>query len=137
MKSFQLDVMTPERPFFSGQVSGLTVTLPDGAFTILAGHAPMVAALAVGELRFRLPEGWEDCAASEGFLEVLPGGQVILFVQACERAEEIDAGRAHAAAERAKERLASSQSLQEYARNRIALSRAMNRLRIIGRKRYI
>lgn len=136
MSSFTLDVMTPERPFFSGQVDGLTVTLDDGMFTILAGHAPMAAALAVGELRFKRHGQWHECAASEGFLEVM-AGRVVVFVQACEYAEEIDAGRAHAAAERAKERLASSQSMQDYARNRMALSRAMNRLRVTGRGRYI
>ena len=127
MTEFDLEIMTPERHFFEGKAEGLTVTLPDGLFTILGGHAPMVAALEVGELRYKTQGEWHECAATEGFLEV----------QACENADEIDEIRAKAAAERAKERLSSSESIREYEMTRIALARAMNRLRVKGRSRYI
>jgi F-type H+-transporting ATPase subunit epsilon len=137
MKEFDLEIMTPERHFFEGRAEGLTVTLPDGLFTILGGHAPMVAALEVGELRYKIQGEWRECAASEGFLEVMSDGHVIVFVQACENADEIDAGRARAAAERAKERLSSSESIREYEMSRIALARAMNRLKVKGRSRYV
>lgn len=137
MADFALEIITPERTFFSGRVEGLCVSLPDGFYTILSGHAPMAAPLSVGELRFKRHSQWHECAASEGFLEVTADGQVTAFVQACEYAEEIDAGRAQAAAQRAKERLASSRSLHEHELNRIALARAMNRLRVTGRGPYV
>ena len=137
MSTLPLEILTPEREFFSGEAEGLIVTLSDGLYTILAGHAPMVAALDVGELRFKRHGQWHECAATEGFLEVTAEGQVLVFSQACELAEEIDAARASAAAQRAKDRLASSRSLHEYELSRIALTRAMNRLRVTSRGRYI
>ena len=77
MKEFDLEIMTPERHFFEGRAEGLTVTLPDGLFTILGGHAPMVAALEVGELRYKIQGEWRECAASEGFLEVMSDGRCV------------------------------------------------------------
>ena len=133
MKEFTLEIMTPEHMFFSGKATSVTVTLSDGMFTILAGHAPMVAALDVGELYFCSEGKRQECAASEGFLEVTTDGRVIVFAQACEHAEDIDVCRARAAAERAKGRLADSRSMREYQLTRIALARAMNRLRITDR----
>jgi F-type H+-transporting ATPase subunit epsilon len=127
--------MTLERKFFSGNVEALTVTLPDGLLTVLAGHRIMSAALSVGVLRYKMDGEWRECAATEGFLEVRHD-RVIVFVQACEYPEEIDESRARAALERAKERISAANSLREHEITRIALARAMNRLRITDKKRY-
>ena len=51
MKKFHFEIMTPERQFFNEDVQAVTVECVDGQLTVLAGHQPMVAALAVGEVR--------------------------------------------------------------------------------------
>lgn len=51
--TFELSIMTPERQFFSGQVEALTVTGIDGQMTVLAGHAPMVVSLDIGEISIK------------------------------------------------------------------------------------
>ena len=50
MKTFRLEVLTPERQFFDGEVEQVIVEACDGRLSVLAGHAPMVAPLADGTL---------------------------------------------------------------------------------------
>ncbi len=135
MPEFPLEVLTPEREFFSGSVEALTVNLPDGLLTVLSGHQPMVAALEPGELRFKLEGEWRVCACSEGFLEVAPD-KVRAFVQSCEEPGEIDEARARAAYERESALYAGKQSLREHELTRLALARAMTRLAVSGKNRH-
>ena len=126
--TFDLSIMTPERQFFSGQVEALTITGIDGQMTVLAGHAPMVASLAVGEISIKQDGKWREAVNSEGFMEVLQDS-VVVFVQACEWPEDIDMRRAEEAKHRAEERIRQRQSIWENKSSKIALARAMVRLR--------
>ena len=128
-KLFNLKILTPERQFFDGDVEVLTVTTIDGRFSFLAGHVPVVMPLAVGTLVFKTGDGAIEVFNSEGFMEVRHEG-VLVYVQACERPEEIDKRRAEEAKMRAEERLRQQQSMQEYRQSKLALARAMARLRI-------
>ena len=65
-------------------------------------------------------------------MEVRPD-ETIIFSQAMEWPDEIDISRAQAARERAEERLRQQRSYQEYQQSKIALARAMVRLRV-GRR---
>jgi F-type H+-transporting ATPase subunit epsilon len=131
-KLFGLKILTPEREFFSREVEAVTVELPDGGATILAGHMPMVAPVVISELKIKLADGtWILCFASEGFIEVR-SGEVMIFLQTCEYPEEIDARRAEEARLRAEEKLRQRQSIQQYQQSKISLARAMERLRVKG-----
>ena len=103
-KLFKLEVLTPERLFLRHEVQALTFAAPDGQITVLAGHAPMVAAVDVGEMRVKMHDEWRVIATTEGFVEVRPD-EVLMFVQAAEWPDEIDIARAKEAKERAEERL--------------------------------
>lgn len=135
MKTFKLQIMTPEKEFYSGEVEALTVTLPDGQLTVLAGHAPMVAVLAIGEFKYKSGEEWTQCVNTAGFLEVRPDC-VSMFLLTCETPEEIDANRAQAALERAKERMLDSKTKREHELARSAMTRAMVRLRVTKSGKY-
>ena len=132
-RTFELSVMTPEREFFSGQVEALSVDGLDGQFSVLAGHAPMVATLEIGTLRIKQDGQWREAVNSEGFMEVL-NNRVVVFVQTCEWPEEIDLQRAQEAKRRAEELLRQKQSLLEYGGSKIALARAMARLSASSKK---
>ena len=41
-KLFHLEMITPERRFFDGQVEAVQLPAPDGLMGILAGHEPSV-----------------------------------------------------------------------------------------------
>lgn len=126
--TFQFDILTPERCFFSGQVDALTFSAEDGEWTILKDHAPMIAVLRAGCLRFRQGDVWREAVNSEGYMEVAGDG-VVLFAQTCEWPEEIDIARAKHTKEEAEEGLRQSRSISEYKANKLMLARAMARLR--------
>jgi F-type H+-transporting ATPase subunit epsilon len=127
VKLFNLKIFTPEREFFDGEVEAVSADAPDGSVMILADHAPFIMPVSVGTIRIKRDGKWEDSVNSEGFLEVRHEG-VLLFVQACERPEEIDIRRAEEARRRAEEHLRQKQSISEYKQSQIALARAMARL---------
>jgi F-type H+-transporting ATPase subunit epsilon len=133
-KLFRLQVFTPERQFYDDDVEALTVTTIDGQITFLADHEPIVLPVAVGTLIIKTPDETREVFSSEGFLEVDYEGAKV-YIQACENPEEIDKIRAEEALGRAEERLRQQQSMQEYRQSKMAMARAMERLRI--KNRYI
>ena len=130
MPAFALEVVTPERVAYSGQVSSLQAPGSEGSFGVLAGHIPLLTSLQIGRLRFVEEDGNEvKMAISGGFVEVRRE-QVAVLAETAERVEEIDVERAEAARQRAEERLAQARDEQvDVARAQAALARAINRLR--------
>ena len=128
-KLYRLEVLTPEREFFNGDVEAVTVAAPDGLVTILADHTPFIMPVSVGTIRIKKDGVWEESVNTEGFMEVNHHG-VMIFVQACEHPDEIDARRAEEALHRAEEQLRQKQSMSEYKQSKIALARAMARLKV-------
>ena len=132
MASFYLDIVTPERTIFSGSVESLQAPGSQGSFGVLARHSPMIAAMKVGALGF-VEEGTAEpriLACSGGFVEV-GGDRVTVLAEAAEFGDEIDRARAEAARERAQQRLSERDGV-DAVRADVALSRALNRLRIAG-----
>lgn len=133
---YMLEVITPERMFFRGEVESVIIPTPDGTMSIQKMHEPMVAAINIGSMKLLVDGEWLECTTSEGFVEVRPD-ETIIFSQTAEWPNEIDIRRAQEAKERAEERLRQSQSHQEYMQNQIALARAMVRLRAGRRSRNL
>lgn len=103
-----------------------------GRFQILVDHAPFVSQLNVGELRIDVPGEDFTFATSGGYIQVLEN-KVLLLLDSCEAADEIDVQRAESAAERARARLKEKGTDIDVERAKSALSRALNRLNIAGR----
>lgn len=132
-RTFYLEILSPERVFFTGEAEGLTLPAIDGSMGILPGHEPMVTAVDPGEVRFKpAGEDWRVVIVSDGCVEARPG-RVALLAASAERPEDIDEARARAAKERAEERLRQKQSREEYYRSQAALSRALARLKHRGK----
>ena len=131
MPAFALEVVTPERVAYSGQVASLQAPGSEGSFGVLAGHVPLLTSLQIGRLRFVEEDGNEvKMAISGGFVEV-GREQVAVLAETAERVEEIDVARAEAARQRAEERLARVQEERvDVARAQAALARAINRIRV-------
>lgn len=127
--TFYLEIVTPDRKFFSDEVEMLVLKTPEGEIGILAGHMPMVAAVAIGPIRILKDGEWTEAVLSEGFMEVKQDRTVIL-ADTAEWPHEIDINRAKAAEERARERLQSQISRVEYMRSQAALQRAASRLKV-------
>ncbi len=133
MATLTLRVITPERIAIDTEVESVTLPLLDGEAGVLARHAPMIAALDIGRLRFRTPNGPpQEMFVSGGFAEVRDN-TVRVVVQSGETADQIDEVRAREAEQRARE-LIDSRTLQgkeevDILRAQAALRRAVLRLR--------
>ena len=92
MKTFFVEMITPERMFFKGNIEQLVVETVDGYMGILAGHVPTVTALKHGSIRFFADGKWNEVANSAGFVEIRPD-ETIVLAQALEWPYEIDANR--------------------------------------------
>ena len=129
VKLFNLIILTPEREFFNGEVEAVSAYAPDGSVMVLADHAPFIMPVSIGNISIKQNDKWESAVNSEGFMEVRRDG-VMIFVQSCERPDEIDARRAEEARKRALENMRQKQSMTEYRQSKIALARAMARLQV-------
>lgn len=127
--TFYLEIVTPERMFFSGDVEMVSLRTLDGEIGILANHAPMVIAVSVGPLRLKQDGEWLEGVVSEGFMEVKQNKTIIL-ADTAEWPHEIDKNRAEDARKRAEERLHRKLSYVEHVRSEAALTRAMARLKV-------
>ena len=151
--SFQLVIVTPERQLLSHRVVEVTLPGADGELGILAGHAPLITELGIGEMSYQPEYGdlpptaraneveqefdpkfrdWRPTIAiSRGFAEVL-GDRVTVLAETAELPKEIDIERAKQALERAEKRIAAGPGTQDmdWDRASAALQRAMVRLKV-------
>lgn len=99
---------------------------------ILAGHAPLIAALGVGECVVRLPNGAEEQFALSGGFVTVSRDKVTVLADSADRASEIDIDRAEAALTKAREMLGNVESLSESEREHAneTMRRAQVQLRI-------
>ncbi len=131
-KTFRLELLASDRPFYVGTCEHLVFPSNDGLMGILPGHESLVTIVQPGEIKYKVDGVWHYCAISEGFAEVRKD-YVLILGDAIELPDEIDIRRAAEAAERAKERLRQKQSILQYYHTQAALNRAMNRLKISKR----
>ena len=130
----RLELATPTRLVVSEAVDEVVVPGIDGHFGVLPGHASLLALVGIGELTYRTGRDERHLAVSGGFSEVGPD-RVTILADAAERPEEIDAGRARAARERAEGRLGTRAGDQtDFPRAAQALARATTRVRVAQRR---
>lgn len=126
--TFLLEVVTPSRQYFTGQVRSLILSTADGQLGVERGHESAVTAIVPGELSFQNGDGWQIAVVGEGFAEI-DRDRVVVLVHFAERPEEIDRVRAEEELLRAQEELRQKRSIQEYYRSKMAMARAMARLK--------
>ncbi len=129
--TLQLEIVTPDKVVVSQPVDYIGVPGVEGEFGILPHHVPLLSALAIGRLYFRVGDKTENVFISGGFVEV-SGNTITVLAESAEVAENIDAARARAAMERAQSRLASAADDVDIVRAQLALQRAVSRLNIAG-----
>lgn len=135
MSTFKLEMFTPKKQFFSGDVESAVFNSIDGEIGILPGHYPMTAAVAPGEIKIKIGGEWKNAFNSEGFIEVRPD-EVLIFSHSCEWPEDIDEARARAEYERETEQLRNAESLYEHRTAEIALRRITAMLRVKGKSKF-
>ena len=130
-----LEVIKPERKVYEDDVDMVVAPATDGYVGILPHHAPLFTTLGPGEFKVKRGGVEEILAVFGGFMDVR-GDRVVVLTDAAEPAEEIDAGRAQEARDRAQQVLAAGPaSAADEQRARAELQRALVRLRVSENRR--
>jgi len=132
-EQFILNISTPEKVFYSGDVESLVIATTDGEMGVLPGHVLTVVALDIAPIRFRAGDEWHEAAISGGFAQI-KGDHVDILADAAEWPEDIEVNRALEAKRRAEERLQSQLNEVEYIRSQLAKKRALARLAVVNRR---
>jgi len=138
--TLSLRVITPDRILLDTTAASISFPTLDGSVGILKDHAPMVAAIGVGELSFRgADSGAEEVLFVAGGFAEVRSNTVRVVTDVSEPISEIDVDRANRAAERARKRLEQYESNEgenvDILRARASLARAIARQRAAGRRR--
>ena len=132
--TIQIEIVTPSRQLYSGAVQMVTLPGVEGEMGVLAGHAPLLTTLNIGEITLHSADGEaEYIAVSGGVVEVLPD-KVIVMARSAERADEIDIARAEAAMQRAEDAL-NTRSPEERRPVEVAYRLSQLRLKVARRRR--
>jgi F-type H+-transporting ATPase subunit epsilon len=88
----RLTLVTREKKVLELDVDEVVVPAVRGAMGILPGHTPLLAALKVGEMSYRVGDKHYMMVLTWGYAEIL-ADRVIVIAEGAMKAEEIDAER--------------------------------------------
>ena len=126
----RLEIVTPEKKVFTGDVRFVVVPGVVGELGFLPNHAPLMSALKIGVAKIQQEGKTLKVAINGGFVEVR-GNKVTILADTAEREDEIDRERAEAAKERAEKRINEKTTDLDFKRAEMALQRALNRLKAL------
>ncbi len=127
---FTIKIITPDRVFYEGQADMAEFNTVEGEVGIYKNHIPMTMIIKPGILCITDGDDQKIAALHAGFVEVLPE-QITILAEIIEWPNEIDAGRAEAAKERAEKRIREKDPKTDMARAETALQRSLARISAI------
>ena len=78
-KAFQLEIITPNDPFYKGSAESVILPAIDGEYGVLAGHEPVVTAIEPGTARYLVDGEWKEVVVGQGFAEIMPDYTILLL----------------------------------------------------------
>ncbi len=134
-----LEIVTPERKVFSGEVENVYLPGSEGELGALPGHAPLVTGVSPGELRYKVDGKIEELAIGSGFAEVTQE-KITILADLAVSDSEIDEKKVEEAMKRAEESLAkidSSDNVEEVAAIQASISKSMAQLNLKRKRRRV
>jgi len=132
MSELYLEIITPSKVGYKGNITSITIPGTKGNFQVLFNHAPIISSLEIGEIKI-MEHGNEEAlhfATSGGTIEV-SNNKIIILAESFESSNEIDVERAKEAKRKAQERLSKRSDTEiDNFRAELALKRSINRLKI-------
>ncbi len=133
MNELRVEIVTPEKTAFEGNVKSITIPGTKGNFQVLFNHAPLMSSFEIGFIKIvDSSEQANIFATSGGTVEVV-NNKVIVLAETFESKDSIDVKRAEDARDRAKKRIKkeSGETDIDFTRAEFALKRALNRLKLV------
>lgn len=128
MKSFSLQIVTPDGQEYKGNVSRIILRTMVGELAVMAGHIDIVTALGMGVCRIDFLDGTHRNAACMGGFLTVSDNQVKVVATTFEWSDKIDVARAQKAREAAEAKLSNSKDMDDVNLARAKLSRALVRI---------
>jgi F-type H+-transporting ATPase subunit epsilon len=128
----RLKVVTPVRVVVDTEVDEATLPGVVGALGILPGHAPLLTALGIGELSYRIGTRDQYLAVQRGFAEVA-ADVVTVLADVAELPSEIDVEAARAEKQAAEAAMRSAAG-KEFDHRRAHLEAAVTRISVATRR---
>lgn len=73
-----LEIITPDKKLFDGEVSVVTFPGSDGSFQVMNNHAPLVSLLGPGTVEYKTKENRQEVKITGGVVEVLKNKVIVL-----------------------------------------------------------
>jgi F-type H+-transporting ATPase subunit epsilon len=73
-----LEILTPEKKIYEGEITGINLPGASGGFELLNNHAPIISALDKGTIRVNGKEGVVTFEINSGFVECLNNKVTVL-----------------------------------------------------------
>ncbi len=73
-----LEILTPEKKVFEGEVSIVTFPGADGMFQVMDNHAPLISLLKEGVVEYKGKEGTINLGIKGGMVEVVKNKVILL-----------------------------------------------------------
>jgi F-type H+-transporting ATPase subunit epsilon len=73
-----LEILTPEKKIFEGDVTIATFPGADGSFQIMDNHAPLISLLKEGTVEYKSKEASKNVTITGGVVEVLNNKIILL-----------------------------------------------------------
>ena len=131
-EKFRLQIITPERIFYEGEVPFIEIKTTEGPMGIYKNHVPTTLILSPGVLKIYEDEGVKRAALHTGFVEIQQE-KIVVMAEIAEWPAEIDVKRAEEARIRAERRIKDDSQDDSVARAEIALRKALARLEASGK----
>ena len=131
----ELSIVTPQGESYHGSVESVVLPGSEGDFGVLPAHERFLTPLRIGAVEIRTGAETLYAAIADGFAEV-GEGRVVVLVEGCELAHEIDVARAELDRDRAREGLAEldrDEDAERFAQYEAALAHAHARLEVSSR----
>lgn len=130
--TMHLDIITPEKVMFNGEVEEVLADTMDGEIGILPHHMNLFTKLRPGELRIKIKNSFHSYGVTEGFLEVNEN-KVSILVDYAVPAEDIEVKQATILQQQSEKILSHKDekvSNRDYAKARAELQKALMELHV-------
>lgn len=130
MKTFYLEILSPERVFYRGECVSLMLPISDGMLGIMANREPVTASIKVGEAKYTKPDGETVRFSVAGGMIEVTENKVVMLCDIALLPEEIDESKEEEAVRKAQLEMSKTKSRKEYQLSELMLSKAVNNLKV-------
>jgi F-type H+-transporting ATPase subunit epsilon len=128
--SLQISILTPQRPFWTGEAEEIILPTETGEMGVLINHAPLITGLDVGAMLIRKNGEWSSYAIMGGFA-LIKQNQVTILANEAQSSESINPADAESAFQTAKENLEKAEGVKDKVEANFAYKRAKARFQVV------